>query len=81
MKKMTFDDYDALCERIEQNPYQCDNWWPTPEELDKKLGGEISQNIDFLTWIIETNSPPETEEEKASKKYINKLLRENLQLL
>ena len=29
---------------------------------------------------METNNPPETEEEKESYKYINKLLRENLKL-
>ena len=54
---MTFDDYDALCERVGTNPYQCDDWWPTPEELKENIGNEINQNIDFLTWIIETNNP------------------------
>ena len=80
LKKKTFADYDALCERVGTNPYQCDDWWPTPEELKENIGNEINQNIDFLTWIIETNNPPETEEEKRSQKYINKLLRENLKL-
>lgn len=80
MKRMTFDDYDALCERLRKNQYQCFDWWPSPEELKEKLGNEINTNIDFLTWILETNNPPETEEEKRSKAYINKLLRDNLKL-
>lgn len=80
MKKMTFADYDALCDRISVNPYQCIDWWPSPEELKEKLGNEINSNIDFLTWILETNNPPETEEEKESQRYINKLLRTNLKL-
>lgn len=81
MKKMTFDDYDAMCDRFADMPYQCDNWWPSPEELDQKINGEINQYIDFLVWILETNEAPETEEEKRSEKYINKLLRENLKLI
>lgn len=81
MKKMTFSEYDKLCERLENNPYQCDGWWPTPEELKENMGSEVSQNIDFLTWILETNPDPETEEEKRSRNYINKLLRNNLKLI
>lgn len=80
MKKMTYEDYDALCERLHINPYQCQDWWPTPGELKEKIGSDINQHIDFLIWILETNLPPEIEEEKKSKKYINKLLRENLKL-
>lgn len=80
MKRMIFDDYDAMCDRIQNNPYQCDGFWPTKEELQEKLNGEINQNIDFLTWLLETNEEPETEAEIESKKYINKLLRDNLKL-
>lgn len=80
MKKMTFDDYDKLCDRIRENPYQCVDWWPTPEELKERIGDDINPNIEFLIWILETNLPPETEEEKESKKYINKLLINNLKL-
>ena len=80
MKKMTFDDYDAMCERFGIMQYKCDDWWPTPEELKEKMGNEINPYLDFLTWIVETNNPPTTDEEKRSLKYINKLLRENLKL-
>ena len=79
MKRMTFNDYDALVERLKENPYQCNGWWPSPEELDEKLD-EINPNIPFLIWIVETNPDPETEEEKASKRHINRILRENLKL-
>lgn len=80
MKKMTFDDYDALVQRIKENKYQCDGWWPTPEELKEKIGNDINANIQFLIWVVETNPEPETDEEKASKRYINKLLYDNLKL-
>lgn len=80
MKKMTFTEYDELVDRLHENKYSCDDWWPTPDELKEKMGGEINTNIPFLVWIMETNNPPETEEEKESYKYINKLLRENLKL-
>ena len=75
---MTFDDYDRLCERIKNNPYQCTDWWPSPKELKEKIGNEINSSIEFLIWILETNLEPETDEEKESKRYINKLLIDNL---
>lgn len=80
MKKMTYDNYDAMCNRLESNVFQCIDWWPSPEEIKEKIGKEINQHIDFLIWILETNLPPETEEDKGSQKYINKLLRDNLKL-
>lgn len=80
MKRITFDEYDDLVERLHENKYACDDWWPSPDELKEKMGGEINANIPFLLWIVETNNPPETEEEKESYKYINKLLRDNLKL-
>lgn len=44
------------------------------------MGGDFNQSLEFLTWILETNRPPQTEEEKASQRYINKIMRENLNL-
>jgi len=80
MRNMTFEDYDKLCEKVKRNPYQCLDWWPSPEELKEKMGGDFNQSLEFLTWILETNRPPQTEEEKASQRYINKIMRENLNL-
>ncbi len=77
---MTFDEYDDLVDRLHENKYACDDWWPSPDEIKEKMGGEINANIPLLLWIVETNNPPETEEEKESYKYINKLLRDNLKL-
>lgn len=77
---MAFTEYDELVERLQENKYPCDDWWPRPEELKEKMEGEINTNIPFLVWIIETNNPPETEKEKESCRYINKLLRDNLKL-
>lgn len=80
MKKMTFHEYDAMSERISRNPYRCIDWWPEPQELHKKIGKDLKLHIDFLVWLLETNAPPENAEEEKSKRYINKLLRDNLQL-
>lgn len=80
MRRMTFDEYDALCEQFEKSTYPCDNWWPSPKEIDEKIKGNIDDYIEFLIWIVETNEEPETSEEKESKRYINKILRENLEL-
>ncbi|WP_141400997.1 hypothetical protein [Lacrimispora amygdalina] len=80
MKRMTFDEFDELVDRLKKNTYECDDWWPSPEELNEKMGNEINANIPFLVWILETNNPPETTAEKESQRYINKLLRDNLKL-
>ena len=77
---MSFDDYDILTERLNDNPFKCGDWWPTIEEIQTYIEPHLSKNLEFLIWITETADAPQTEEEKASRKYINNLLIKNLKL-
>ena len=35
---MTFTEYDELVDRLHENKYSCDDWWPTPDEIKEKNG-------------------------------------------
>ena len=77
----TFDEFDILCDRLSNSNFRCENWWPTVEEIQTYIEPNINKNIEFLCWIIETASPPQTAEEKKSKTYINKLLIKTLKMV
>ena len=80
-KEMTYDNFEALCDRLSHAPFQCGNWWPSVEDVKTKLEPKLEQNLEFLVWISETASEPVTPEQEESKKYINKLLIDNLVLV
>ncbi len=71
---MTFDELDALQERISQNEYRCGNWWPTVDELKERVAPHPEKYIEFLMWILETADEPVEDWQKQSKGYINRLL-------
>lgn len=71
---MTYDQLDAMQERIKSNIYKCGDWWPTVKELEEKIGDHPEKYVEFLTWILETACEPIEEWQKQSKKYITKLL-------
>lgn len=77
---MSFDEYDTLIDRLNDNSFKCEDWWPTVEEIKEKIEPDLQKNLEFLIWIMETAQPPETEEQKASKKYINDLLIKHIKL-
>lgn len=78
-RKMTFDEYDALCERLHNFPFHPDGYWPEIDEI-KTLNYKNEKDLDFLIWLVEENPEPENEKDKKIKKYINKILRETLVL-
>lgn len=77
---MTLEEYDNLCDRLSNNEYKCGAWWPTVEEISKYLEPEKEKYIEFMLWVLETAENPNNEEEKESKKYLNKILRETLKI-
>ena len=77
---MTLRDYDLLCDRLNSNGYKCGGWWPSIDDIKKYLEPEKEQYIEFMLWIVETADDPVTEEEKESKKYLNKLLRNTIKI-
>ena len=66
-KEVSFDNYIAMCDRFEQLPFHCGDWWPTIEDIKLKLEPKLEQNLEFLIWISETASAPKTEVQKASR--------------
>lgn len=78
---MSFDEYDLLADRVSKNNFKCGDWWPTVEEIKTRIEPDVNKYIEFLVWILETADMPETQEQKESKKYINKLLINNLKLV
>ena len=81
MKEITFDEYEAMCERYEEAPFKCENWFPTIDDIKFRIEPEIDKNIDFLVWIVETCTTPRTDEEKEVVKYINDLIKKNVEFV
>ena len=77
-KELTYDNYEAMCQRYETAPFQCGNWWPSIIDIKTKLEPKLEQNLEFLIWIEETASRPQTPEQKQSQEYISALLRNTL---
>ena len=77
-REVSFDNYIAMCERYDAAEYKCGDWWPSVIDVQTKLEPKIEQNLEFLIWIAETANEPKNEEQKASKKYINDLLKKTL---
>ena len=45
---MSFDDYDTLTERLNNNNFKCGDWWPTIEEVQKYIEPNLNKNLEFL---------------------------------
>lgn len=75
---ITFDEYDTITEKFEK--INVLKLWPTPEQYNM-----MEKNPDkwvlYLCYLSENNDPPETEEEKASKKKMHAFLNKYLQLV
>jgi hypothetical protein len=77
-KELTYDNYDAMCQRYENAPFKCGSWWPSIIDIKTKLEPKLEQNLEFLIWIEETADKPKNEGELASQRYISALLRKTL---
>lgn len=84
MIRITYDKFDKILEKIHDMDYQCKDegtYWPSIDDLKNKFKVRTKTDIEFLQWLLDTNGPPETEEEIQSQKYIRKLLYNNLTLV
>lgn len=77
---MTYDDFDAMCERLNALNFKCGAWWPTLDDVKKCIEPNIKSNMEFAIWITETASEPKTEEERQVKHYLLQLINNNLRL-
>lgn len=84
MIRMSFDKYDRVIDKLSRMDYQCRDegtYYPTIRDLTEKLRVKTKIDIEFLEWLLLTNDPPETDEEKESVKFIRHILYNNLMLV
>lgn len=79
--KMTFDEYDALIEKLEKISYKPEGYYPTVQEIKDNLEPEFDKNFDYIVWLTECNENPDTEEGILAKNYLNRLLIKKLVLV
>lgn len=78
MVELRESELNKMCEDFEKMKFKAEAWWPSIEDIKKYLEPHIKADINFAVWITETANEPQTEEEKASRKYLLKLIYENL---
>lgn len=78
--KMTFDEYDALIEKLEKISYKPEGYYPTVQEIKDNLEPEFDKNFDYIVWLTECNENPDTEEGILARNYLNRLLIKKLVL-
>ena len=49
--KMTFDEYDALIEKLEKISYKPEGYYPTVQEIKDNLEPEFDKNFDYIVWL------------------------------
>ena len=81
MIEITQRQLDEMCDVFEEMKYKASAWWPTVEEIRTKLAPRIKDQISFAIWITETADAPKTEEEKAAKSYLLRLIYDNLKVI
>ena len=79
--KMTFDEYDALIEKLEKISYKPEGYYPTVQEIKDNLEPEFDKNFDYIVWLTECNENPDTEERILARNYLNRLLIKKLVLV
>lgn len=79
--KMTFDEYDALIEKLEKISYKPEGYYPTVQEIKDNLEPEFDKNFDYIVWLTECNENPNTEEGILARNYLNRLLIKKLVLV
>lgn len=78
---MTFDEYDALIEKLEKISYKPEGYYPTVQEIKDNLEPEFDKNFDYIVWLTECNENPDTEEGILARNYLNRLLIKKLVLV
>ncbi len=79
--KMTFNEYDQKCENIKRIENTKTGWYPSVEDIDKRILPNIEHYLDYLIWLTETSGEPIDEESRAGKKYINEILYREIDLV
>lgn len=81
MVDITANELDELCDNFENMKFKAESWWPSIEEIQTYIEPNLKVRMPFAIWVTETANEPQTDEEKASKKYLLKLIYDNLNVI
>lgn len=73
-------DLDQMISDFEEMKFKAGAWWPTIDDVKKKIEPNIREKLKFVIWITETADEPETEEEKAVKKRLLHIIYNNVKV-
>lgn len=73
-------DLDQMISDFEEMKFKAGAWWPTMDDVKKKIEPNIREKLKFVIWITETADEPETEEEKAVKKRLLHIIYNNVKV-
>ncbi|MDB8756872.1 MULTISPECIES: hypothetical protein [unclassified Ruminococcus] len=59
--------------------FDVEDWWPSMDEAKRLLAPNFSKCFDFIIWFLKNNVPI-TSEQKEVKKFLEKLVRDNLHI-
>lgn len=76
-KLMTYEKLDKLSETFRLNGMSVNQWYPSLAEIEKYIVPNLSNNLDFIFFILETAGSPTTEEQKKSRRILLNLFSEN----
>lgn len=79
--KMTYDEYDKKCEELQKVRNEKQGWYPDIATINQRIISNVEKYLEYMMWLIETAGKPKTKEMDEGRKYINQLLRENIELL
>lgn len=80
-RPISMEELDEIYEKIEKMEFQPNEWVPTIDEIREYLyQKDMEECVPFLLWVAESIKSEQGEEAKKTKKYINKLLIEYLQI-
>lgn len=76
--EMTFDEYDELVEKFEK--IKGLTYWPSVDDIDL-MNKHPDKFVVFASYLLETNDIPRNNDEKYSKKNLNRFVNSHLELL
>lgn len=71
--RMSQEEVSELKKKVERLSFQCQNWYPSVDDLKEHDIGKDRMDIGFLLWLIATKLEL-TEDERKARKYAQKLL-------
>lgn len=75
--QIAFDKFEKLSQEMEGYRFQKGNWWPTKEEVEYYIRPNFEICFDFIIWILESNNPPSTSEEREVYHILNQMVEQN----